>query len=180
MTIDNPEIVVIFEASPSIVVDFSGPPQSVIDVECSGQNPIEFNEYSLPQIDVEFSEFAYPGVYYLKKKARTDLSGHRIVCPGSDGMVGYADYRNGIQSNSPLWMTMHATMEGETVKVISLGEITESSWNWDLGKLIFLGENGGLTQEAPLSNGWLILLGTVVSIKTLFYDAERPLKLEEI
>ncbi len=48
----------------------------------------------------------------------------------------------------PLWITLHAALEGETVRVVGLGRVENPGWSWTQDP-IYLGADGTLTQVVP-------------------------------
>lgn len=69
----------------------------------------------------------------------------------------------------------HATA-GSTVQ-IQLGAIVQNpGWSLSTGTPVFLGENGGITQQIP-TDGLSVEIGTALSASRLFLDVEEPISL---
>jgi hypothetical protein len=43
--------------------------------------------------------------------------------------------------------TTAASNSGDDVTVVQLGEVEDASWSWTMGRSVFLGPNGALTQD---------------------------------
>jgi hypothetical protein len=61
----------------------------------------------------------------------------------------YADATNHDHIGRVLGMTTGAVTAGSVVSLQSIAEMVEPLWNWDISKLVYLRENGLLTQTPP-------------------------------
>lgn len=119
------------------------------------------------------------GFVLLQREAATVLSGHRLVVPGDDGRVGYADNDDPDHLNRPVWLTRGAALAGAQVDLLALGELTEPSWAWIPGSAIYLGTAGGVTQTPPSSPSATFLLQVAMPTTptTVFYNPKVPIVL---
>jgi hypothetical protein len=62
---------------------------------------------------------------------------------------------------------------GAEVTVQFSGELSYNGWNWQLGKPIFLGVGGVLTQTPP-ATGFNQLIGTPVNSTSMFINLQSP------
>ena len=90
------------------------------------------------------------------------IGGHRMVYVASSGNVMYADCSQITHAHRVFGLTINAAVSGESVNVQLRGIVENSGWSWDLGKEIFLGENGLLTQTPPTA-GYILWVGYPVS-----------------
>lgn len=98
------------------------------------------------------------------------LSGHRIIT--NTGV--YADKDTPAHLDIVAGMTLHAASAAASVRVRTMGEITESSWNWDATKPLFLGNAGNIVQTPP-TTGILLRLGRVNSPTTIVLALQLPI-----
>lgn len=103
--------------------------------------------------------------------AGEDLSGQRVVT-ARDGLLYYADQASDVDIAG---ITTGAALAGESVTLVPMGKVTEPSWAWTKGA-VYLGTNGHLTQEAPMT-GYLVRLGWAMDAHTILLQPEQALKL---
>lgn len=106
--------------------------------------------------------------------AGENLSGHRVVAPGLDDKVYYADSLNLSQKNNVLGITTGAIMFNATGSIQTYGIMEELSWNWDMSRAIYLGINGFLTQNIT-ATGFILQLGFPLSETSMFIDIKEPI-----
>lgn len=104
------------------------------------------------------------------KTAAVAIGGHRAVAFRSDGQIEYANNLTDNHKHVSVGVTTGAVAAGDTVTVLSLGEITETSWAWTPSQLVFIGPNGVLTQTPPTAPAWLRAIGAAVTPTTLFVN----------
>jgi len=80
------------------------------------------------------------------------LSGHRAMTYDADGLVTYAQPGDIVAGISE-----HAYSAGDTVMMRHIGVVSETSWHWTAGSLIFVGPDGTLTQSIPASGAMQVL-----------------------
>ena len=98
------------------------------------------------------------------KTASVDLNGHRAVAVSGAGLV-YADSSNQAHIGLVIGITTGAVLAGQSVNVLTAGEVTEPTWSWSLGN-VYVGVNGLLTQTAP-TVGFIQIIGIATSPTTL-------------
>lgn len=108
---------------------------------------------------IDFTEADY--------EAGETLGGHRIV-EINNGKAYYADNSDVIFGRK-LGMTKNAAALGSLVRILFFGNTSEASWDFDLSKSIFLGENGLITQVKPES-GYMVIVGKPVTNNRLFIN----------
>lgn len=99
------------------------------------------------------------------------LSGHTAVTFNSDKLVVYAQPGDDVAG-----ILVHSYDINAVVEIFNTGTITESSWTWEVNKLIFLAENGVLTQVVPES-GFENIIGRAISATSIFLQIEPPTNL---
>jgi len=102
------------------------------------------------------------------------LSGHRLV-EIYEEKAYYAD-NSSVNFGRKIGLTKNAAELDASVTVLFFGEITHSSWNFDLTKPVFLGTNGALTQTKP-ETGYLLVIGKPINTTKLFVNIENIIKL---
>jgi hypothetical protein len=107
----------------------------------------------------------------------TPIGGHRVISIDENRQVIYADYRNWQYTKRIIGISVTASAAGGQIKVIKEGEIEEPSWMWDMTRLIFLGENGILTQELP-EDGAVVVLGFPIDSNKMIVDIGEPIILK--
>lgn len=73
-------------------------------------------------------------------------------------------------------LTTSSSIMGAPTTPINNAEYEDQSWNWTMGRSIFLGPLGTLTQTAP-SSGWLQIVGRPLSNTAISIEIEEPIKL---
>ncbi len=102
--------------------------------------------------------------------AAVAIGGQRIVATDINGNMVYAD--NLIAYKTIAGITTGAVVAGSLVSVLTFGEITDPSFNFDMSNTnIFLSVNGLFTQVVPTS-GAIVKIGHVVKPDTIFLDIE--------
>lgn len=110
--------------------------------------------------------------YWLK--AAVAIGGHRAIAVDQNGLAVYGDCRDIGQVKRVIGISLNAADEGGMVRVIREGEISEASWDWDSGKVIYLGENGVLTQSAP-NVGFSLIVGFPVGAQKIIVSIGEPI-----
>lgn len=118
------------------------------------------------------------GQLRLTRTAAATLSGHRVVTPTAEG-VGYATNTSMAHARAPLWLTLTAAAAGAPVEVAAYGLVTEPSWTWTAGALLYLGPAGQLTPTPPAvpDAAFAQVTGYAVTAITVFFDPRPPIVL---
>lgn len=105
------------------------------------------------------------------------LGGHRLVTADNDGLAVYADKTTFADVTRPLWLTTGSWGSGVVATLVAFGMVTEPSWTWTPGRLVFLGTDGLLTQVVPNESDatFLVVVGRAVSATEMFYDPDPPI-----
>lgn len=104
------------------------------------------------------------------------LGGHRCVMLNTGGDAVYADSSDVGHAGRLFGVTGNAANIGDPVTVHTFGEMTESTWAWDVTKHVFLGTNGQLTQVPPTS-GFLQVIGQPITAQSLFINPQTAVTL---
>jgi len=102
------------------------------------------------------------------------LGGHRIVTLNSSQQAIYGDKDTLPHVGRILGMTTGAADAGAAALIQTGGEITEPSWSWDVTKLIWLANNGLMTQTEPVS-GFSCVLGFPIFPTKMFIDIREAI-----
>lgn len=101
------------------------------------------------------------------------LSALRVVRANSSGQLIYADSS---LSPSVLGVTFSSAIAGSAPITLLSGLLPDSSFNWLPDIPVFLGLDGLLTQNPPVS-GWLIPVGMPVGANTLLINIQEAIAL---
>lgn len=103
----------------------------------------------------------------ISRVAGESLAAFIVVMVGSDGKVYRASKSTPGHINRVLGITLAAAAADAAVDVHLFGEATNGAWSFDTTKLIWLGDDGALTQSAPTS-GFLMVIGYPTSAGSMF------------
>lgn len=107
--------------------------------------------------------------------AGATINGHRIVKIADDGRVMHADHIDLNDSNDRiLGLSTQSAVVNDSVRVLNFGPLEEPTWNWDMAKVLFLGADGALVQDPPLT-GFVVQVGFPLAPTSLFLRIERPI-----
>jgi hypothetical protein len=107
------------------------------------------------------------------------LSGQRIITTDTTGKAIYASNDNLSHFTGPFLFTTGASVDGEEIAPLVLGQFTEPGWSWNPRDLIYLGVNGMLTSVAPTSPAaeFLLVVGTAITATTIFFSPRMPIEI---
>ena len=113
-------------------------------------------------------------VYDVQYEASGPISSGRALRIDGDGRVGYPDRTLADDALRVAGVLVtSASSFGDVVVVRRRGVLVEAGWSWTPGP-VFVGDNGALTQVAPVS-GWLLQIGIAVNATTLDINPEEPI-----
>jgi hypothetical protein len=92
----------------------------------------------------------------ISRIAETDVSGHRAVAASADGRISHVG-KDDADASYVIGITTSAALAGLETNLVTIGEVTESSWNWAPGP-VWLDVDGQLTQSVPVT-GTLVRIG---------------------
>lgn len=124
-------------------------------------------------IPEKLSQFQDDITNKVSKIAKISLGGNRIVELDSENNPVYADKET---SKRVVGITLNAANIDDNVIIQTAGEITDPSWNWIVGKSIYLGNNGLLIQTVPIS-GYLIVMGYATEPTKVMINIKPSIKL---
>ena len=111
----------------------------------------------------------------VQRLAGSELSALRAVYE-LDGYVYPLDYRDSAHIDLLLGVTLTAASAGAAVTVQRTGDLSDSGWAWQPGR-IYLGQAGLLTQH-PAETGYSLLIGSAVSATRILLNLQDPIELE--
>ena len=135
-------------------------------------NPVQFD------VTVELGFIGpqgIPGETVLQYVAGQPLSSHFAVKLNEDAKAVYASCSDDGSFFRVIGITQNSSLTDGVVLVRKYGVITEPSWNWDMGKLIYLGEDGRIVQDLVMAGKFVQLLGYPVSPTSLFVNINTPI-----
>lgn len=123
-------------------------------------------------------ERGLPGASNFLITAANAVGGNRFVYLDGDQVV-YANNQNLEHGMKIVGVTTNAANVGDTLNISFFGEIEEPTWNWDMGKPIFLGVNGLPTQVVPThpSAAFSLIVGFPISPTKMFVSKREPITL---
>lgn len=104
--------------------------------------------------------------------AGTNLSGHRVVQLVDNSAVVLSS-TDALASCAAIGVTEGAASVGTEARVRVRGLLQEPSWSWLVGRPVFCGLNGLLTQEAPMT-GFSLIVGVATSATSIYIDVKQP------
>jgi hypothetical protein len=107
--------------------------------------------------------------------AGENISALRVLAISGNSYV-YADPSDADSVWAIAGISTIAVASGQAAVPVRDRAITDTAWNWETGKPIFLGTNGTLTQVLPLS-GFLVSIAQPLSPKTIFVSIEEAIAL---
>ena len=110
----------------------------------------------------------------IKVIAGEAISANKVIT--SSGT--YADKDTESTIHQILGLSKYAANITELVDVIIAGDITNNTWNWTVGKPVWLGNTGELTQT-PSATGFCVVIGYPINANTLNIRILEPIQLEE-
>lgn len=131
---------------------------ALIDLEVS-EAPVEV-ELDLTPIEVSTE----PDTAYPVAVVQQPTSSGRLITP--DGR--YADQRT---TNGIVGFTLNAALTNERVAYATDGPLYNDTWNWDVTKPIFLGQDGFPTQVQPTS-GWSMIVAYPTTPRSIYIHKE--------
>lgn len=102
------------------------------------------------------------------------LGGHKAIKLGAGGKAFYASADVADDALKVIGISITAADIDATVTVKISGKITESTWDWDTTKPVFLGVDGRLTQTEPTS-GVSLVMGWPLSATELWLKRHEPI-----
>lgn len=103
------------------------------------------------------------------------ISGHTVVAL-SGVTAASASCNTPAHATIPIGVTMGAAINGDTVTVATSGAITEPTWSWAPGDLVYLGAGGSLTQVAPVAPSFIRVIGSAISATSLMVDTQPTIR----
>lgn len=101
------------------------------------------------------------------------ISAFRFMAYAADGTLEPADNRNRDHMTRLAGITLFDAAEGEVIKVRRSGSVSEQSFNYDVTKPLFLGQDGSIVQTAPLM-GIICNIGLCISTTEIIIDIGTP------
>lgn len=118
-----------------------------------------------------------PGDKVTEYTAATAVGGHRVVYVDANGEVTYADNTVGFTSNAVAGITSNAAAQGVVVSVFASGVMVEPTWSWIPQGVIYVGENGILTQTQPEypAATYSMIVATATAADSILIRLREPL-----
>ena len=109
--------------------------------------------------------------------ASIDISAHKAVSVTTEGKIAYTDVDSIESCRRFLGVSMNASLQGSTVTVRTLGEISDISFALTPDQSVFVTNNGTITTDKPVGAIRYLLIG-FSSSETDFY-LNSPMLWEE-
>lgn len=104
--------------------------------------------------------------------AGANLSGHRVIQLVNNAAITLSSLDTDA-SCAAIGVSEGAASVGTTARVRVRGLLQEPSWAWVVGRPVFCGADGLLTQVAP-SVGFSLIVGVATSSTSIFIDVKQP------
>jgi len=150
------------------VIIQEAPVQIVVTEQQSGELVVTVPESRLVEVSVPGPQ-GPPGTGPTKVFTAGEVIGaHKIVARGDAlGRVFLADNTNGLTIHNVAGMTTKSAVEGGDAEVMTYGPVTDPGFSLDPSRGIWVGTEGVIVQDPPMS-GYLLPLGYVINPQTLF------------
>lgn len=111
----------------------------------------------------------------MVKVAAHDVSAYRMITTNAVGAIYYADKDAILEGNRVVGMTLQAAVTGGNCNIaISDSEVVNSGWNWDTSGVIYLGDDGKLTQVPPTA-GFVLIVAVPLTPTTVRVRVDTPI-----
>ena len=104
--------------------------------------------------------------------AGANLSGHRVVQLVGQALQTLSSSDVGA-SGAAIGITEGAALVGSPARVRVRGILQEPSWNLVIGKPVFCGTNGLVTQTPP-GSGFSLVVGVATDVNSIYIDVKQP------
>lgn len=105
--------------------------------------------------------------------APSNFGGQRIIAFNGTNYF-YASYLTPLDSIKTIGISKNAASVGTELKIQTLGNLTDPSFTWDIGTILYLGDNGLLTNIPP-TTGLFWELAKVVYQNTICFNPKNPI-----
>lgn len=122
--------------------------EDISDASQLGKNLLKAGDIESALTTIGFSENRRYSEAY---QASTTISALKVVALNDNNKLVHASSDNLDIAHKVIGMLENAVIADEFTKVINFGFLFNNAWDWTLNKAIFLGINGQLTQNAPIS-----------------------------
>lgn len=117
-----------------------------------------------------------PGETVLSYVAGQDISSLFVVKLNSNAEAVYASCKDPSSFLRVIGITQNAALVGGSLNVRKYGVISDPTWNWDLDKNIFLGEDGRLVQYPDISGAVFVQsVGYPINSTSMFVNLNTPI-----
>ena len=104
------------------------------------------------------------------------LGGHRAVLLDSSSQARYTDSSSVADAGRVVGLTTGSASAAAAVTIQISGDMTEPSWSWTPGAILYLGANGQLTETAP-STGFIQAVAHAVTATKIILEIHQPIML---
>jgi hypothetical protein len=88
----------------------------------------------------------------------------------------YASSANINDAPGSFVLTTQSSTQGQTIKFLTYGFISNNDWNWDINQPVFLGTNGNITQT-PVTSVFHLQLGNASAVNSIFFNPSEVILL---
>lgn len=117
------------------------------------QLDIELVQKRLVNVEITRGGAAAAPLYWIEATLTAPegkaISALRAIKLDANGRGDYASSSDLDDQNRVLGISFTSASAGQTFKIMLNGRITDSSWNWDMSKAIYVGTDGELIQQPP-------------------------------
>jgi len=105
--------------------------------------------------------------------AGATLSAKKIVTSDGSGNAIYASNATAAHAYKVIGMNDNSANSGESVRVITEGNVTNSTWTWTPGSALYLSTSGEITHTVP-TTGFALKIGMAITATKIFIRIEAP------
>lgn len=103
------------------------------------------------------------------------LSGHRVVTANALGKLIYADCTIADHAAKVVGITIGSAAIDVLTQITAYGELTEPTWTWTAGQIIYLGRSGNLLTTPDPAAAFILLLGFALTPTKIFIHPREPI-----
>jgi hypothetical protein len=136
-----------------------------VTVEVFPYASITFNGTTTTQLSTSYS-------------AGEDIEAFRLVILDS-GLLYKADPNNPSHGAKVIGIAIESGVNGASIRVVTDGIVTNSTWNWDLsnGHHLFASDDGNITNIASFNTAWFLEVGRIINNDRIYIDLQDLLVL---
>lgn len=112
----------------------------------------------------------------VKREAVEVISALKLVASAGANLIKIAEPDESFEDAQVLGVAINAAIVGAQVEVLLNGVITDLSFNFPLNSLLYLGDNGTITDVQP-TTGYRVSVGKATGINEIYIEIQETIEL---